>query len=885
MKRKKLTSIILAIVISTQLSFYQVSAVTVESGTIMNNTTNTKTIEVEKANLSNKFVLDYPKSISYEGKYLYVQGWILSENGVNSITVYIDNKEMGQISYGKERKDVNKVYPEYENPNCGFSENLDISSINEGKKSFKLVIEYGDGKKETITRDISINRKASKMCIDNPKENSYNSQNVRISGWALADSGVSQVKVYIDGKFYKEAQIGVLREDVYKAYPSYSDKNSGYFITIPTSELAPGKHTLKVLSVSNDGKTIYQERNFYNVDNMELETKAYLDSPKTTDYNGKNLYVQGWVLTQKEVDSIKAYIDNKEVGQVEYGKEREDVYRVYPQYKNTKSGYAGNINIENIKEGKRNFKLVIKYKDGTEDAITRDININRKASKMCIDNPKENSYNSENVRITGWALADSGVNQVKIYIDGKFYKEAQIGVLREDVYKVYPSYTDKNSGYSITIPTNQLASGKHTLKVLSIGNDGKTIYQERNFYNADNMELETKAYLDSPKTTDYNGKNLYVQGWVLTQKKVDSIKAYIDNKEVGQVEYGKEREDVYRVYPQYKNIKSGYAGNVDIRYVKEGKRNFKLVIKYKDGKEDTITRAINIKRKASVSYLDFPKKYDSYKDSIKISGWALADAGIKGIHVYIDDKLYKGINTGNLRKDVYKVYPDYEDTNSGYSLIIPMAELGLGYHNVKVYAISNDDIVTCNESYFYNKDDRNWRLAYKYDSLEDWRKTILERAFSLRGLVYDFGGNYDNINKPDNFWYNGPTSNYFVNGDDSRIPWNINSAYVNGWGFDCAGFAEFCYIKKINRIGHTTWDIVGSGRFKQITASKAKPGDLFFIKSLGHVGIFLKTLGDGTFEFIDCNQTWENEEVGVKRGRVEVRRGRKVEDCLFYTFK
>ena len=893
MKRKKLTSIIVATIISTQFLFYQVSAVTIETNTTMETSsatikeaeTKNKVSIKDKANLKNKFVLDYPKSSNYDGKYLYVQGWILSENGIKSITAYIDNKEIGQLNYGKERKDVGKIYPEYGNSNCGFAENLDISNISEGAKNFKLIIEYNDGNKETITRNININRKNSKICIDSPKENSYNNENIVISGWALADSGVKTVNVYIDGKFYNKAEIGITRKDVYKVYPSYSDENSGYSLTIPTSKLSSGKHTLKICSISNDGKTSSEERSFYNSDNMELDTKAYLDYPKTTSYDGKTLYVQGWLLTQKGVDSIKAYIDNKEVGQAEYGKERKDVYEVYPQYKNSKAGYEGNVDIRGIKEGKREFKLIIKYKNGTQDVITRSINISRKNSKICIDSPKENSYNNENIVISGWALAGSGVKTVNVYIDGKFYNKAEIGITRKDVYKVYPSYSDENSGYSLTIPTSKLSSGKHTLKICSISNDGKTSSEERSFYNSDNMELDTKAYLDYPKTTSYDGKTLYVQGWLLTQKGVDSIKAYIDNKEVGQAEYGKERKDVYEVYPQYKNSKAGYEGNVDIRGIKEGKREFKLIIKYKNGTQDIITRDININRKNSTSWLDFPKKYSSYKDNLVISGWAIADSGIKGIHVYIDDKLYKGINTGNLRNDVYKVYPDYNDKNSGYSLTIPMSELGVGYHNVKVYAISYDDKVTCNESYFYNNANKNWRSTYNYDSLEEWRKTILERAFSLRGLVYDFGGNYDNINKPTNFWYNGPASNHFVNADDPNIPWNIKSAYVNGWGFDCAGFAEFCYMKKVNRIGHTTWDIVGSGRFKQISVSKAKPGDLFFVKSLEHVGIFLRTLDNGYFEFIDCNQTWENEEVGVKRGRVEVRRGRKIEDCLFYTLK
>ena len=46
----------------------------------------------------------------------------------------------------------------------------------------------------------------------------------------------------------------------------------------------------------------------------------------------------------------------------------------------------------------------------------------------------------------------------------------------------------------------------------------------------------------------------------------------------------------------------------------------------------------------------------------------------------------------------------------------------------------------------------------------------------------------------------------------------------------------------------------------------------------------VKDNGDGTFTYIDCNQTWEGELKENKvRGRVEVRREKKVKDCKFYT--
>lgn len=83
-------------------------------------------------------------------------------------------------------------------------------------------------------------------------------------------------------------------------------------------------------------------------------------------------------------------------------------------------------------------------------------------------------------------------------------------------------------------------------------------------------------------------------------------------------------------------------------------------------------------------------------------------------------------------------------------------------------------------------------------------------------------------------------------------------------------------------IGQTTWAITSS--YNVTRTYNPRPGDLYFKNNLEHVGIFLKDNGDGTFTYIDCNQTWEGELKENKvRGRVEVRREKKIKDCVFYT--
>jgi len=41
------------------------------------------------------------------------RGWVYSENGVNSIKIFIDNQIAGEAKYGLSRDDVKTVFPRY----------------------------------------------------------------------------------------------------------------------------------------------------------------------------------------------------------------------------------------------------------------------------------------------------------------------------------------------------------------------------------------------------------------------------------------------------------------------------------------------------------------------------------------------------------------------------------------------------------------------------------------------------------------------------------------------------------------------------------------------------------------------------------------------------
>lgn len=92
-----------------------------------------------------------------------------------------------------------------------------------------------------------------------------------------------------------------------------------------------------------------------------------------------------------------------------------------------------------------------------------------------IDTPKANSLVQQSLDVRGWAFKDGvGVAQVRVFIDGQFYGQAQYGLYR-DIRRFWPQSTDPyhpTVGFSIRLPVAKMATGRHWLSIQVIGRDG-----------------------------------------------------------------------------------------------------------------------------------------------------------------------------------------------------------------------------------------------------------------------------------------------------------------------------------------------------------------------------------------------------------------------------
>ena len=353
--------------------------------------------------------------VTNDGK-LNIKGWALHAFGVKEVRVLIDNTQIDTISVNESRADVNSIYPGYYNGvNSGFNKIIDISSLGYGNKVLEIRIVANDNSTQVYRRNIVFtNTLESRSYLDAPNDNEVvKSTTLNVRGWALAGSGVKEVRVYVDGKDLGTVAYGAKRADVNKAYPGYSSgDNAGFEGNVNISGISGGNRKLTVKIIANDGSVQNIEKT---IKVEKAQSRSYLDAPNDNEVvKSKTLNVRGWALAGSGVKEVRVYVDGKDLGRVAYGTKRADVNKAYPGYSSgDNAGFEGNINISGISEGNRKLTVKITANDGSVQNIERSFNIendfNYKKAKLVIVDPGHENYGGD----PGTSATHNGISYIE----------------------------------------------------------------------------------------------------------------------------------------------------------------------------------------------------------------------------------------------------------------------------------------------------------------------------------------------------------------------------------------------------------------------------------------------------------------------------------------
>lgn len=356
---------------------------------------------------------------------------------------------------------------------------------------------------------------------------------VLVNGWALDDDGVERVVIEVDGIEIGRARYGRWRPDVARLYPGFPDSDgAGFLFRLPSERFLNGPRDVTAVVWSTTGQkrrlnTVVLEFNnstqllrpFGQIDHPDQNANLFgtcdLEEP-----NRRYSTVIGWALdsgvelNDQGVGWVELLIDGGLFSNTRldcdhdplkglftdcYGLERLDIERAFPFLKDApNAGFRFVIDVGLLVENgwsKGHHVLTIRSGDIDSQVANIDsINVNfwceedlgNSGGMGGIDGPTIDVFVSGVTTFQGWALDWEGVDEIEIYVDGRFVRKARFGFIpRPEISSVYPGFPDSAfPGWIVSIDTTKFGNGEHELEVIVIDDSpehDETLIGEKRF--------------------------------------------------------------------------------------------------------------------------------------------------------------------------------------------------------------------------------------------------------------------------------------------------------------------------------------------------------------------------------------------------------------------
>ena len=654
---------------------------------------------------------------AFSGNYT-LRGWVMANTANSKIKIYINNQEQPQEQIKRvSRKDVLDQIKGYgsnvENPNPGFEYIINCSNYVDGTYPLKIVVLSENGK--TIgqyTDNITIQKYKAKTWIDYP-QNTFLGGSINVEGWVMTNDTQSKVKLYIDDK---EADIlsttRKSRNDVLTQIKDYGtekqNKQPGIIFSLDSSKLTKGKHKLSLRVISRENKTIANYQTYFTY--QDESAKICVDSPlEQNNVIGSNYVLKGWVMANIPNTQIKIFIDDKEQTQNQIKRlNRQDVLDKIQdsgsKRENPQPGFECVMNNANIKDGNHILKIQVLSKEGKIlKEYVKNIVIEKYHAKTWIDYPK--SSLAGDFVFEGWFISNDEKSTYKLYLDDVEQKNINfIRIKRNDVldfYKEYNTEINKQPGIICNIDSSKISKGKHKLTLKAFSREGNVIAEHSTNFTLE--ESRAKICIDKPSTKiDIVGKTLNVVGWVMSNDKNTSIKAYIDGKQQNFNNLVRlQRNDVLEAIKdtgtKKENPTPGFKFDIDLSKLSNGTHTLKIDVLSGEGKIiKTQERKFILDKYTTKLCVDFPINNDEVSKSLFIKGWVMSTEKNAKINIYIDNQKINDVNiTRQARSDVINAIKGYgtikENPTPGFEAFIDTTKIKDGKHTLKIVSVVNNE--------------------------------------------------------------------------------------------------------------------------------------------------------------------------------------------------
>ncbi len=541
----------------------------------------------------------------------YFSGWAFNTNASipeNGITVYIDGSARGTASYGLSRPDVCAAFGNEPGcPNLGWIYFIDTATLSNGNHTFAVRATAANGQyalqAHTFTVANWTTANPTIINIDTPGSQSGTfSGAVGFGGWALnRSSTIGIVAVSVDNIFYGNAAYGATRNDVCAVYPGVPGcPNVGWNISIDTTVLADGPHTLEVTAYPTSGSGFTTTTQF-TVGNMPpySGTRISIDFPnaQTGPLSGFT-NVGGWAVNDTAaVSTVVVSVDGITQGYAAYGGVRADACAAIGNRQGCPNvGWNFPLNTTFQTNGTHTLEVTATSAAGQRatQGATFTVANSVVSGPTTVSITQPNSTNNPFVGLTTFsgtaASTSSQIIAVSVSVDGAPYAAASLTPL------VGPNGTSESWTYLLN--TVQLADGRHTFGATAIAADGTYAVASATFVVANWQSPDpVLVNIDVPgSSTGVVSGSFAIGGWAVDQSAViATVSISVDGISFGNAMYGGTRSDVCAVYSGGQGCPNvGWNSGIDTTYLSNGAHTLAVTATTVNGQSSTSTATFTV---------------------------------------------------------------------------------------------------------------------------------------------------------------------------------------------------------------------------------------------------------------------------------------------------
>lgn len=444
--------------------------------------------------------------------------------------------------------------------------------------------------------------------------------------------------------------------------------------------------------------------NCYNVSSEET-TIINVEFP-TENCNIKNsVEISGWKLSREEHTSIKIFIGNTEIENVNYIL-RPDVMKVVKGYgdetTNPTPGFKNIIDVSDYLDG--NYPVIVKVvnnEGNTIKEIRKNISIKKNNVLTNIENINRN-IDGNMLNISGWKMTDLANHKLALAIDNDLIENINItNIKRPDVIRAIKGYGDETTnptpGFNIAVDMSKYKDGYHKISLRIINENNNETIENKNF-DINLKKSKSLMNLETPASNQNIGGNLNISGWVMTTDINNEIRIKIDGNEIDSNLINRiKRNDVIRAVKGYgdeiTNPTPGFKIDYDTSLLSDGNHVVRVELVNKNTNEIISVAERNIKVGVYKTLLNVesPNNLKVNSNSVKVSGWIMSTNKNQALRIKVDEDIYEP--TRFNRKDVINAIKDYgneiENPTPGFEKVIDLSKYKNGNHTILVEAYDN----------------------------------------------------------------------------------------------------------------------------------------------------------------------------------------------------